>query len=146
MRVMALDWGQKRIGVALSVEGTSIAGPLTMLPNDRRLLDRIEALVKEHVVDQLVVGIPLRMDGTLGASAQAARELAQDLKARGFCVHLWDERLTSRQAERLLIHDDVRRKHRRQRVDQVAAALILQSFLDSREAKRHKKGGDVDNG
>ncbi len=141
MRVMALDWGEKRVGVALSDPGTAIAGPLTMLPNDGRLFQHITALVIEHEVGEIVVGIPRRMDGSEGPSALAARELAQELHSRGFHVHLWDERFTSRQAERLLIHDGVRRKRRRKTVDQVAATLILQSFLDHSKAK---KDGDVD--
>ena len=135
VRVMALDWGEKRVGVALSAQGTAIAGPLTMLPNDRNLLERIDEIREEHEVEEVVVGIPLRMDGTEGPAAQAARQLARQLEERGITVHLWDERLSSRQAERLLIHDNVRRKRRRKTIDQVAATLILQSFLDRRKGQ-----------
>jgi putative holliday junction resolvase len=134
-RILGLDMGEKRIGLAVSDPLGITAQGLGVWTRRSRQddLDHILAIAREYEVKQLVVGLPRHMDGRPGDAAVAilkfARELGETLKAE---VIPWDERLTTAAAERLLIQADVSRRRRRQVVDQVAAALILQSYLDSR--------------
>ena len=136
-RILALDYGTKRIGVALSDELRWTAQPLETF--ERRTLDRdvthIASLVNTHEVGQVVLGFPLQLDGREGLAVQAMREFAVRLE-QGLSVPLvlWDERLTTKAAEDLLIAADVSRKKRKGAVDRVAAAILLQSYLASREA------------
>jgi putative Holliday junction resolvase len=132
-RVLALDPGTRRIGVAISDPTGTIAQPLTTVPAEpaASLVARLAALAAEREVERLVVGLPRRMDGGLGPEARAARALAEDLRhATGLPVSLVDERLTSVAAERTLLAGGASRARRRQLTDQVAAALILQTYLD----------------
>lgn len=132
-RVMGVDVGTVRVGIALSDEGRIIAKPHVTIPrqgNDRTAR-AIAAVAAEHGVDRIVVGLPLGLDGTEQKSSEDSRALAEAIgSASGLPVVLWDERLTTAQAERALVAGNVRRGRRRQVVDQVAAALMLQSFLD----------------
>jgi len=136
-RILALDYGTKRIGVALSDELGWTAQPLETF--ERRTLDRdvthIASLVGAHEVGQVVLGFPLQLDGREGPAVQAMREFATRLE-QGLSVPLvlWDERMTTKAAEDLLIAADVSRKKRKGAVDRVAAAILLQSYLASREA------------
>ena len=135
-RILALDYGTKRVGVALSDELRWTAQPLETF--ERRTIDRdvahIAALVQEHAVGEVVLGFPLQLDGREGPAIQAMRNFAVHLE-RGLPVPLvlWDERLTTKAAEDLLIAADVSRKKRKGAVDRVAAAILLQSYLASRE-------------
>jgi putative Holliday junction resolvase len=135
-RVLALDYGTKRIGVALSDELGWTAQPLETF--ERRTLDRdvahVASLVQAHAVREVVLGFPLQLDGREGPAIQAMRNFAAHLK-QGLPVPLvlWDERLTTKAAEDLLIAADVSRKKRKGAVDRVAAAILLQSYLASRE-------------
>ena len=137
-RILALDYGTKRIGVALSDELRWTAQPLETF--ERRTLDRdvthIASLVNTHEVGQVVLGFPLQLDGREGPAVKAMREFAVRLE-QGLSVPLvlWDERLTTKAAEDLLIAADVSRKKRKGAVDRVAAAILLQSYLASREAE-----------
>ena len=98
----------------------------------RQTLARIEALAKEYEIEQIVLGYPKNMNNTLGERAQKSEELKAALERRtGLPVILWDERLTTVAAERILIESGVRREHRKESIDQIAAALILQGYLDS---------------
>ena len=135
MRVLAVDPGSKRVGLAISDPTGTIAQPLTTLdaaPRDTlagRLADKARTLEAERIV----VGLPRRLDGTSGPEAKAARELASELRAASkLPVELLDERLTTAAAERSLIAGGMRREKRRANIDRVAAALLLQSFLDRR--------------
>ncbi|MDD4334782.1 MAG: Holliday junction resolvase RuvX [Desulfotomaculaceae bacterium] len=136
MRVLGLDLGDKRIGVALSdplgwtAQGLAvIAGAGGAKSNIRR----IREIAEEHEVEKVVVGLPLNMDGSAGPRAEKARAFAGRLAgALGLPVELWDERLTTVQAERLLIKADIKRARRRQVIDKMAAVLILQNYLDAR--------------
>ncbi len=134
MRVLGLDVGSVRIGVALSDPLGLTAQPLTVI--DVRKAppeDRVRALCDEHEVQELVVGLPLRLDGSEGLAVQAVRKFVDKLKTKvSLPIELWDERLTTAQAERVMIGGGVRRKERRERIDQIAAALILQSYLDAK--------------
>ena len=133
-RILALDPGSKRIGVALSDELGWFAQPLETYERRSLKLDvaHIQDLVERHEVAEVVMGLPVLMDGRPGAQAEAARlfmeRLAQDLPVP---VVAWDERLTTKAAERLLIEADVSRQKRKGAVDRVAAALLLQSYLEN---------------
>lgn len=132
-RVLAVDPGSRRVGVAISDPTGTIAQPLTTVPAEpaASLVARLAALAAEREVERLVVGLPRRLDGGLGPEAKAARVLADDLRrATGLPVSLVDERLTSVAAERALLAGGASRARRRQLSDQVAAALILQTYLD----------------
>jgi putative Holliday junction resolvase len=139
-RILALDYGTKRIGVALSDELGWIAQPLETF--ERRTLDRdvahIVSLVTTHEVGQVVLGFPLQLDGREGPAILAMRDFASRLE-QGLPVPLvlWDERLTTKAAEDLLIAADVSRKKRKGTVDRVAAATLVQSYMASRDQAEH---------
>lgn len=133
MRVLAVDPGSKRVGLALSDPSGTIAQALTTVaaePHDT-LTARLAAIAREKEAERIVVGLPRRMDGKYGPEAAAARELARGLRTESrLPVDMFDERLTTVAAERSLLQADVRRAARRDKVDRVAAALLLQSYLD----------------
>ena len=135
-RVLALDLGEARIGLALSDPLGLTAQPLETLQRvgPRRDLQRIAERVREHGAATVVVGLPRLLSGEEGAAARAARAFAEAVGRRleGVAVELWDERLTTTLAERTMISGGVRRARRRERVDRLAAVLILQSYLDAR--------------
>ncbi len=136
-RIMAFDIGQKRIGVALSDEGALLAQPLDTIEatSRRQAMELIMALVQRHRPVELVVGHPLNMDGTTGPQARRCEQFAGALAgASGLSVSLWDERLTTSWAERSLIEQDLSRRRRREVVDRVAAAILLQGYLDRRRS------------
>ena len=133
MRTLAVDPGTKRIGTAISDPTGTIAQALTTVaaePGDT-LVARLAELARANDAGRIIVGLPLRMNGTNGPEAVAARELASRLRtASRLPVELVDERLTSVAAERSLIESGMRREKRRTSVDRVAATLLLQSHLD----------------
>jgi putative pre-16S rRNA nuclease len=134
-RVLGIDLGARRIGVALSDPTGVVASPLATFPHRtlRHDVDQIAALCREHAVAAVVVGWPRNMDGTSGPPARRAEAFAQALrKALPVSVDLWDERLSTAAAERALVEGNVRRSRRRLLRDRVAAALILQTCLDAR--------------
>jgi putative Holliday junction resolvase len=134
MRVLALDHGSKRIGLALSDEMGLIAQPLDYLdaePSDR-FFQQLKEIVDRKQVGEVLVGIPRNMNGTYGPAAEKARDFVATLKTvLTVPIKTWDERLTSVQANRFLIETGMRRDKRKERVDQTAAAILLQSYLDS---------------
>ncbi len=136
MRILGLDMGHKRIGMALSDELFITAGPFgrlkrTNLEDDLSALGRI---IREQEVGEIVVGLPLHMHGERGEGAKAAEVFAERLRGLfGLPVHLWDERLSTVAVERVLIEADVSRKKRKKVIDSMAAAYFLQGFLDSRQ-------------
>jgi putative Holliday junction resolvase len=144
-RVLALDLGEARIGLALSDPLGITAQPHGFLERigPKKDLAVIAELVREHEVAIVVVGLPKLLSGNEGSKAAEAREMAERLRRRlgGVAVELWDERLTTVEAERTLVAGKVRRQRRRERVDSLAAALILQGYLDARFA-RGAKGGE----
>lgn len=134
MRILALDHGAKRIGVAVSDELKLIAQPLEFVPAEPfdRFLDRLQQLVQDQEVELILVGMPRNMNGSYGAAALKVEEFVDALKmAVPVDIKTWDERLTSAQANRILIEGNVRRNKRKQSVDKMAAAILLQSYLDS---------------
>jgi putative holliday junction resolvase len=134
MRILALDHGSKRIGVAISDELQMIAQPLEFIPAEplTDVLARLSALVTEKEVELILVGMPRNMDGSYGPAAVKVQEFVAELKeALSVPIRTWDERLTSAQANRVLIQGNVRRDKRKANVDKMAAAILLQSYLDS---------------
>ena len=135
MRLLGLDHGTRRIGVAVSDELQIIATPLEYIlaePLDKAL-DRIVELIADKQVELIVVGMPRNMDGTYGPAAQKVKEFITTVQARvSIPIKTWDERLTSAQANRVLLQGGVRRDKRKQNVDKMAAAILLQSYMDSR--------------
>ena len=135
MRSMGLDVGEVRVGIALSDQTGLIAQGHATLERSGwdRDLAYLAKVAEEHEVDRLVVGNPLNLDGSAGRQAERSRDFAERLKeATGLPVVLWDERFTSLSAEKVLIEAGVRRKKRRAAIDRMAAAIMLQSYLDSR--------------
>ncbi len=141
MRIMGLDYGSKTVGVAMSDELLITAQVLETITRKeenklRRTLARIEELAKEYQVERIILGYPKNMNNTLGERIEKTMEFKEALERRtGLPVILWDERLTTVEAERSLIESNVRRENRKQYVDRIAAAFILQGYLD-----RIKKG------
>ncbi len=133
-RCLGLDVGDRRIGVAVSDESGRLARPLTVLRRTGTAADAagVAALARELGAGLVVVGLPLNMDGSRGEQAEKSLAFAAELSARGLRVELWDERLSTRQAQRVLVAAGARRRARRSREDAVAAALILQGFLERR--------------
>lgn len=134
MRILALDHGTKRVGVALSDELKMIATPLEFIPAEpfNDFLVRLKEIIREKEVELILLGMPRNMDGSYGPAALKVQEFAAVLKDKiAIPIQLWDERLTSAQAQRFLIQGKVRRDERKQKVDKTAAAILLQSYLDS---------------
>ncbi len=133
MRVMALDMGEKTIGVAVSDSTMLIAQGVEIIK--RKSLDkdlaRLEELLQEYEVEEVVVGLPLNMNGSEGPEAQKARNFGEKIKARlKVPVIFWDERLTTMAAERTLLDADLSRAKRKKVIDKMAAVFILQNYLD----------------
>jgi putative Holliday junction resolvase len=138
MRILGLDVGTKTVGVAVSDEmGWTAQGVETIKINEERNefgFARIEELVKLYNVEKIVVGLPKNMNGTIGPRGEACQQFAENLREfTGLEVILWDERLSTMAAERLLISADVSRKKRKQVIDKMAAVVILQGYLDSKQ-------------
>jgi putative Holliday junction resolvase len=134
MRILGLDHGTKRIGVAVSDEMKMIATPLEYIEAEpfADFLERLKEIIRAREVELIVIGLPRNMDGSYGPAALKVREFVAVLKdAIVTPIRTWDERLTSVQANRFLIEADVRRSKRKEKVDQTAAAILLQSYLDS---------------
>ncbi|MGE7021099.1 Holliday junction resolvase RuvX [Solibacillus cecembensis] len=137
MRIMGLDVGSKTVGVAISdAFGWTAQGIETIKINEavgEFGIPRIHELVKEHSVTEFVVGFPKNMNNTVGPRGEASEAYKRLLEETfGFPVKLWDERLTTMAAERMLIEADVSRKKRKQVIDKMAAVMILQGYLDSK--------------
>ncbi|HSG05030.1 MAG TPA: Holliday junction resolvase RuvX, partial [Nitrospiria bacterium] len=133
-RILALDVGDRRIGIAVSDELQWTAHGLRTLERKgpKQEVRELREIVAEYGVTRLVVGLPRNMDGSEGPRAREAIEFAEKLKTRlKVEVVTWDERLTTRAAERVMIEADVSRSKRRKKLDQVSAVIILQGYLDS---------------
>ena len=140
MRILGIDYGRRRLGLALSDEDGVLASPLPHLRRghsiDRDLRD-LASLASSHGVGAIVVGLPLHMDGSEGEMAEEATRFARALEqAVGVPVELLDERLTSEEAERVLLEADLSRRKRKELRDGLAAVLILQCHLDRRRTER----------
>ncbi len=141
-RYLGIDYGTKRIGLAVGDDGTRIASPIETIESFNDVADlvrRIAAVAEEYQVDAFVVGLPMNMDGTEGEQAKITRRFGDRLEhATGKDVHYFDERLSSASARELLQPADLTRKKRHAREDAVAAQVILQAFLDAHGAERQE--------
>lgn len=134
MRILALDVGEKKIGVAISDELGWTAQGLPTLRRQTKDRDTcaIANIAEEKCVTRIVVGMPVSLDGSLGKKAREVAGFVEDLKRRlRLPIKVWDERFTSVQAERIMLEADLSRKKRKKKIDQLAAQLILQSYLDA---------------
>lgn len=141
MRIMGLDFGSKTVGVAVSDELLLTAQGLEIIRRKeenklRRTLARIEELIVEYGVEEIVLGLPINMNATEGERAKLTLEFREKLERRtGLPVVMWDERLTTVAADKTMIEAGIRREHRREYVDMIAAVLILQGYLDRKSMK-----------
>jgi putative Holliday junction resolvase len=138
-RILALDVGSKRIGVAVSDPlGITAQGLDTIQrQNKRRDWEALGSLLTKYQVKEVVVGLPLRLSGAEGTQSEKMRRFADDLQKQfGVTVHLWDERWTSTQANRLLRETELSIEKRGKAVDRMAAMLILQSWLEARKSQK----------
>ena len=135
MRILALDVGEKNIGLAMSDELGWTAQGLPSLrhqTNDKDICSIVD-IVKKEDVTEIVVGMPINMDGSLGEKAKEVALFLEDLKKKVTVpIKAWDERLSSLQAEKVMLQADLSRKKRKKKIDTLAAQLILQSYLDSK--------------
>jgi putative Holliday junction resolvase len=134
MRTLALDHGTVRIGVAVSDELGMIAQPLEFIPAEpfAAFLERLIKLVAERDVGRILVGMPRNMDGSYGPAAEKVNEFVRQIRESfSIPIQTWDERLTSVQAQRMLREASVKGAKQRRKIDQMAAAILLQSFLDA---------------
>ncbi len=141
MKILGLDLGSKIIGVAISDDLMITAQVLTSIKRTtlEKDLAAIRKLVEEYEAEELVVGLPINMDGSIGESALKAEEFIQNLRLfLAIKVIPWDERLSTVAAERILLEGDLSRQKRRKVIDRLAAAFILQGYLDSRTQQKGK--------
>lgn len=131
MRILGLDVGTKTIGVAISDELGWTAQGLGTLKRDGTEWERLVELAKQYNVEKVVIGLPKNMDGTIGERGEACRQFAEELSGLlGCSIELWDERLSTVAAEKMLIQADVGRRKRKKVIDKMAACFILQNYLD----------------
>lgn len=137
-RIMGLDFGSKTVGVAISDPLFITAQGKEIIRRERenklrQTLSRIEELIQEYEVSEIVLGCPKNMDGSEGERVEKTRSFKEDLERRtGLSVHLWDERLTTVAADKYMMEAGIRRENRKDYVDEIAAVFILQGYLDSR--------------
>ena len=138
MRIMGLDFGSKTVGVAMSDPLLITAQGIEIIRRKeenklRRTLARIEELIVQYEVEEIVLGFPKNMNDTIGERAELSLEFKDKLEQRtGLPVIMWDERLTTAAADRTMMEAGIRRENRKEYVDKIAATLILQGYLDRR--------------
>lgn len=144
MRIMGLDFGSKTVGVAISDSLLVTAQGIEIIRRReenklRQTLARIEELIPEYEVEEIVLGLPKNMNATEGERVKLTMEFKDKLEHRtGLPVHMWDERLTTVAAEKAMMEAGIRREHRREHVDRIAAVLILQGYLDRLAMQREE--------
>lgn len=143
MRIMGLDFGSKTVGVAISDALLITAQGIEIIERKeenklRRTLARIEELIVEYDVEEIVLGLPKNMNDSLGVRAGLSMEFKDKLERRtGLPVVMWDERLTTVAADKAMMEAGIRREHRKEHVDKLAACFILQGYLDYRKNKEN---------
>ena len=146
MRIMGLDFGSKTVGVAISDPLLITAQGITIIRRKeenklRQTLAQIEELIQEYEVTEIVLGNPKNMNDTLGERSKLSEEFKEKLERRtGLPVVLWDERLTTVAADKAMMEAGIRRKHRKEHVDRIAATFILQGYLDYRKNMEEQNG------
>ena len=144
MRIMGLDFGSKTVGVAISDPLFITAQGIEIIRRKdenklRQTLARIEELIQEYEVEEIVLGLPKNMNDTAGPRAVITMDFKEKLERRtGLMVHTWDERLTTVAADRAMMEAGIRRENRKEYVDKIAAVFILQGFLDYRKRKQEE--------
>ena len=144
MRIMGLDFGSKTVGVAISDPLFITAQGIEIIRRKdehklRQTLARIEELIQEYEVEEIVLGLPKNMNDTAGPRAVITMEFKEKLERRtGLMVHTWDERLTTVAADKAMMEAGIRRENRKEYVDKIAAVFILQGFLDYRKRKQEE--------
>ncbi len=139
LRIMGLDFGERTIGVAVSDALLWTAQGIKTIRRSKKELEELRGIIQEYEVDEIVLGYPKNMNGTLGPRAQMTEEFATVLKEEfGLGITLWDERLSTVGAQRSLIEADVSRAKRKQVIDKMAAVFILQGYLDHLRLKARK--------
>jgi putative holliday junction resolvase len=137
MRYLAVDYGLKRTGIAVCDPSESICSPLEVIEGQNGLIGRIKRVCDDYQAQAIVFGLPLNMDGTEGKQSQIVRSFAGEVKkATALDVFFQDERLTSREAAQMMITAELTRKKKKKRLDAVAAAAILEAFLENRRSDR----------
>jgi len=136
MRYLAIDYGDKHTGLAICDPAETIASPLTVIDGQKDLLDKIARIATAENVEAIVLGMPLNMDDSTGYRAKVVLKFAEKLKNRlPIPVHFQDERLTTFAAEQKIAAADFSRKKKKKRLDAVAAAQILEAFLEQKPSK-----------
>lgn len=132
MRILGIDYGEKRIGLALTDEFSIIAHPIEPVARDGTELKEINRLVEQNKVAKIIVGLPLNLDGTAGIAAGKVQEFAEKLKEEvKLPVEFWDERMTTKEVEKMLIEFDISRKKRRDIRDSLCACVVLRTYLEA---------------
>jgi putative Holliday junction resolvase len=133
MRTLAIDYGDRRIGLAVSDQLRALAHPYRTLKFDSQLFPEIRRIVEQEKISEIIVGLPKNMDGTLGPSAVKAQSFAEKLgiELGSVKIRLWDERLTTVEAQKALHLAGKNAKQSKRMIDQVAAQILLQNYLDS---------------
>lgn len=130
-RIMAIDYGDVRVGIAVSDPSLTLASPLVTLKNDSRLIDAVMELIQEYDIEKIIVGYPLNLKGQEGFSTEKVDKFIQKLDSTGLQIERWDERFSSVTAINLLHEAGANLRKDKGRVDRSAAAIILQEYLDS---------------
>lgn len=144
MRIMGLDFGSKTVGVAVSDSLLLTAQGVEIIRRKeenklRQTLARIEELIVAHEVEEIVLGLPKNMNATEGERVALTMEFKEKLERRtGLPVHMWDERLTTVAADKIMMEAGIRRENRKEYVDMIAATLILQGYLDRRSMEKQE--------
>lgn len=142
MRIMGLDFGSKTVGVAVSDSLLLTAQGLEIIRRKeenklRQTLARIEELIVEYEVEEIVLGLPKNMNASEGVRVELTNEFKDKLERRtGLPVVMWDERLTTVAADKIMMESGIRREHRKEYVDKIAATLILQGYLDRKNMEK----------
>ncbi len=141
MRILGIDLGEKRVGLAISDPLGFTAQGLETHPmtGKKNLLKHLAEVCRERNVDEVVIGLPVNMDGSHGAKAQQVEKLVPEIQQTlGIPVKMWDERLTSRQAGRLMVQEGLSRQKQKMNSDRMAATLILQGYLETKRLSQNK--------
>ena len=148
MRIMGLDFGSKTVGVAISDALLLTAQGVEIIRRKeenklRQTLARIEELIVEYEVEEIVLGLPKHMNATEGVRVELTQEFKEKLERRtGLPVYFWDERLTTVAADKIMMEAGIRREHRKEHVDRIAATLILQGYLNRRNMRKEETIGE----
>ena len=148
MRIMGLDFGSQTVGVAISDALLLTAQGVEIIRRKeenklRQTLARIEELIVEYEVEEIVLGLPKHMNATEGVRVELTQEFKEKLERRtGLPVYFWDERLTTVAADKIMMEAGIRREHRKEHVDRIAATLILQGYLDRRNMRKEETIGE----